>query len=114
MNSNENFIDADELREELETSKKLMLLDVRSSEEFASDYVEGAINIPLDELEARAHELQGASSIVTVCNLGGPRSCTAVKRIHDLGHAEVGPLRGGMRGWESGDSAEKADGIDLS
>lgn len=43
------------------------VLDVRPADEFAIGHLPGAVNIPLDELEARIDELDPGSEIVAYC-----------------------------------------------
>ena len=44
-----------------------VFLDVRSATAFQAGHVEGAINIPLDELETRLGELNKEQWIITYC-----------------------------------------------
>jgi rhodanese-related sulfurtransferase len=98
MSNDPNFVEQTELRERLRGSEKLVLIDVRSTEEFHSGHIEGAVNIPASELIARSGELSKDAAIITVCNLGGARSCGAAQQLQDLGYRAL-PLRGGVRGW---------------
>ena len=69
------------------------LLDVRSAEEFSAAHLEGAINIPLHELEARLSELGPKQRPVVIYCRSGRRSSEAARvlwaagftRVHDLG-----------------------------
>jgi len=47
-----------------------IILDVRSPKEYASGHLDGAINIPLDELRLRKDELPGDREIWTYCRVG--------------------------------------------
>jgi len=47
-----------------------ILLDVRTEREFKRGHVEGAVNIPLDSLRDRIHELDKSKIIVTYCKVG--------------------------------------------
>jgi len=68
-----------------------LLLDVRTPAEFAAGSIEGAINIPLQRLEASFGELDNDQEIVVFCASGmrSARSATLLKRagftVHDLG-----------------------------
>jgi len=94
-----------ELRERLNRGGELVVIDVRSIEEFAVDHIDGAINIPANELAARIGEL---AYDVTICNLGGARSCGAAEQLQGLGFGRVLPLRGGIRGWRNDEGADGA------
>ena len=93
------FINPETLRELVASGRKVAIVDVRSAEEFAAGHVDGAVNIPADQLHARAAELPAEASVVTVCNHGGSRSCNAAQQLRELGYANAAPLRGGTRGW---------------
>lgn len=56
----------------LETMDKdgSILVDVRTPKEFAEGHLEGAINIPVDELRDRMHELDKDKEIVEYCRVG--------------------------------------------
>ena len=68
-----------------------LLLDVRSPQEFAAGHIDGAKNIPVDELPRRIAGLDPATPIVVYCQ-SGMRSARAKKalqaaglRVSDLG-----------------------------
>lgn len=96
------FIDPQALRERVRSGEKVVIVDVRAPEEFAAGHIEGAINIPSDQLAAKASELPADASIVTVCNLGGSRSGNAAEQLHQMGYDKTAALRGGTRGWLEG------------
>lgn len=64
------------------------LVDVRSSAEFASGSVKGAINIPLDSLLKNAGKLKGKKGIVVFCKSGG-RSAMAKSMLESKGFSNV-------------------------
>lgn len=71
-----------------------LLLDVRTPEEFAAGHLEGAVNVPVQELELRWGELGVAPEreVVVYCR-SGARSARAkailkqkgIERVYDLG-----------------------------
>jgi rhodanese-related sulfurtransferase len=60
---------------------RVLILDVRSVQEFASGHVEGAVNIPLDTIGSHASGLPRDRLIVTVCGKGGGRSDRAAQEL---------------------------------
>lgn len=70
-----------------------VLLDVRTREEFADGHVEGALNIPVQELSARLHELRKGQNVVVYCRSGG-RSASAAQILRTRGHdvLDIGPM----------------------
>lgn len=51
-------------------AERAFLLDVRTPSEFASGHIPGAVNIPLDELRSRLHELPRDRPIAAHCQVG--------------------------------------------
>ncbi len=76
-------------REELLRRKRersVTVLDVRPAEEFAAGHIEGAINIPLKELERRLAEVRRGREVVAYCR--GPycvMAYEAVERLRERG-----------------------------
>jgi rhodanese-related sulfurtransferase len=73
-------------------------VDVRNRDEFATGSLPGAVNIPLDELRDRFHELRAAETIVS-CQVG-QRGHTAALLLNELG-LETKNLDGGYATWRS-------------
>jgi rhodanese-related sulfurtransferase len=73
-----------------------LLLDVRTAEEFAGGHIEGAINIPVQNLEARLSEVPKERALVVYCRSGG-RSARAMRMLKEKGYT-VFDL-GGMGNW---------------
>lgn len=71
------------------------ILDVRDRSEFADGHIDGAVNIPLNELRARVNELPRDRQILTYCFVG-QRSYYAVRMLSQLGF-RVKNLSGGYR-----------------
>ncbi|WP_379969651.1 CoA-disulfide reductase [Ectobacillus sp. sgz5001026] len=46
------------------------LIDVRTEEEFKSGHIDGAVNIPVDSLRDRIHELDQNKTIIEYCQVG--------------------------------------------
>ncbi|MFE3290077.1 FAD-dependent oxidoreductase [Rhodococcus sp. NPDC059234] len=79
-----------------------VLVDVRTPEEFAAGTVPGAVNVELDELRSRAHELPDGELVVH-CQVG-QRGHTAARLLRQLGRS-VRNLDGGYRTWQSGQAS---------
>ena len=69
------------------------LLDVRSVAEYAAGHVEGAKNIPVQELEARMGEVPTSTPVVVYCQSGG-RSAAAARMLRTAGYEtyDLGPM----------------------
>lgn len=70
-----------------------VLIDVRSPAEFASGHIEGARNIPVDELPGRLSDLGTAREAIVYCR-SGLRSASAARALRGAGLTvhDVGPM----------------------
>lgn len=90
----------------------LVVLDVRTPEEFAAGHVPGAINVPHDQLEGRLAELAPLrdKDVVVYCK-SGRRSALALEVLGRNGYTRLRHLEGDMPAWEAaGRPVEKAAG----
>ncbi|MFO0594064.1 MAG: rhodanese-like domain-containing protein [Myxococcaceae bacterium] len=76
------------------------LLDVRTPEEFAEGHIDGATNVPVQELEAKlaSLNLKKDRDVVVYCR-SGKRSARASEILKAAGFAKVFDL-GGMSNWK--------------
>ena len=81
---------------------KTIVVDVRTTEEFATGHLRDAKNIPLADLASRIGELDKSKgkSVVVVCQ-SGPRSDKAVRTFQGAGFEDVVSLDGGMAAWKA-------------
>lgn len=73
-----------------------MLIDVRTPEEFMYGSINGAINIPLDEMRNRISELPKDRALYLFCQVG-LRGYIAQRILFAKGYSEVYNLSGGYR-----------------
>lgn len=94
------LITSDELKEKLGADGEVFLLDVREPEEFASGHIQGAVNIPVNDLPNRTKELpeEFDRPIVAIC-LSGARSAYATMFLKVYGYSNIRNLDFGMTGW---------------
>ncbi|MBM4218940.1 MAG: rhodanese-like domain-containing protein [Gammaproteobacteria bacterium] len=80
--------------------RSLLVLDVRTPEEFSAGHVPGAVNIPHTELAARIAELEGArdNDIVVYCRIG-VRAATALDVLEKSGFKRLLHLKGDYMRW---------------
>ncbi len=81
-------------------SENDILLDVRTKEEFEAGYIVNAINIPIDDLRERMHELDQNKKIFIYC-LGGLRGYLAQRILRQNNFQNVLNLSGGYQLWEA-------------
>lgn len=79
----------------------MIILDVRTPEEFAAGHIAGAVNIPYTHLPARLSELTdaGDKDIVLYCATG-VRAERAAERMREQGYSRLLHLDGDMKAWE--------------
>lgn len=72
--------------------KGAVLVDVRTPEEFSAGHIDGALNIPVSDLEARKGELPKDKDIVLYCRSGARSGrgrelllAAGFKKVHNLG-----------------------------
>ena len=86
----------------------LIVLDVRTPEEFAAGHIPGALNIPYTHFPARIAELPAASKDVVIYCATGIRAERAAVRLRENGFTRLFHLEGDMTGWvESKRAVEK-------
>ena len=78
-----------------------LLIDVRDFDEYSESHLDGAVNIPLDELVGRVSELpeDRQAQILTVCNRGN-LSVSGVLLLTSLGFENARSINGGIGAWQ--------------
>ena len=98
----------DELRKRLRRNE-VVLVDVRPAEEFGAGHIDGALSIPLDELDERLAQLPADREIVAYCR--GEFCAYANEAVRAL-RAAGRPARRLDSGWPEWRLAERAEGAD--
>jgi phage shock protein E len=80
----------------------MVILDVRTPEEFAAGHVPGAINIPYTHLPSRVSEIAdaGDKDVVLYCATG-VRAERGAERLRENGFTKLLHLDGDMKAWEA-------------
>ncbi len=80
----------------------IVVLDVRSAEEFADGHIENAINIPHDQIENRLNELsQYKNTLVVVHCRSGRRAQVAESILKANDFSRLHHLKGDFIGWQA-------------
>lgn len=92
-------MDVESVAARLDAGDDIYLLDVRNPDELEEHgMIAGAINIPIDQLEARLGEVPKDKEIVTYCMRGG-RASRAADILREAGYTE--PIEfGGITAWK--------------
>ncbi|HYD29684.1 MAG TPA: rhodanese-like domain-containing protein [Azospirillaceae bacterium] len=97
-------ITPDALKRRLDAGEDMLVLDVRTPDEFAGGHIGEAVNVALPELAQRLPNLKshladhGETSVVVVCQ-SGPRAHHAARLLRAAGLRKVAIMTGGMNGW---------------
>ncbi len=98
-NSDYRKISAQEAKEMLDQNKDILLVDVRSEEEFKESHIEGAILIPSTEIASLAKtELPDKQATILIYCRSGNRSATASKELIAQGYSNIFDF-GGINDW---------------
>jgi rhodanese-related sulfurtransferase len=73
------------------------LVDVRSPSEYASGHIPHAINIPMDQIEARLDDLHPKVPIILICQAG--TRARMVAGLLDPCELQIAVLEGGTSAW---------------
>ena len=96
------MMDTEDFRQRLAAETDLLVLDVRTSEDFVGEqgHIDGAVNIPVEELQQRMAELGDhlEHPVAIVCRTD-KRSAKAALLLTEEGFADVHVVRGGMTKW---------------
>ncbi len=82
----------------IETRKDLVLVDVRSPEEFQGGSLPGATLIPFWDFAKGRYDLPKDKPILLICAVGG-RSLACGQLLASQGYREVYNLKGGLDAW---------------
>lgn len=95
-------LDSPELKQRLDTKEDLLLLDVRTPEDYTGEqgHIAGSTLIPLEKLEQRLAELGDylEKPVVTICRTDR-KSAKAARLLTQQGFADVRVARMGMTDW---------------
>lgn len=92
-------ISATEAKEMLDSDDSIVLIDVRTEEEFNESHIPGAKLLPLDTIDTNAEKViaDKAVTYIVYCRSGN-RSSQAATKLTDLGYKNVYDM-GGIIDW---------------
>lgn len=94
------LVSYEELQQKLNEKAPIVLLDVRTQEEFDNGHIPGALLLPYDEIDKKAAQLlpEKEKEIIIYCR-SGRRSAIAKDSLEALGYTNVKDF-GGMNRWQ--------------
>lgn len=66
-----------------------IIVDVRTTGEYASGHIKNSINIPLDKLKSKLQLLKNKNQIIITCCASGVRSASAKNILKSAGYSVV-------------------------
>ncbi len=84
----------------IQNEPEMVILDVRTPSEYEDAHIEGAINIPVEEIVDRLNELSANDVILVYCRTGN-RSGTAVGIMEENGFSKIYHMYEGISAWIS-------------
>jgi rhodanese-related sulfurtransferase len=99
FNNNQfNTISPKDAYERLKSKEDIILLDVRTQEEYEEKHIPNSINIPLNLLAQVEKKLPDKNKTIFVYCLSGSRSATASKLLSKFGYTNIYNM-GGINSW---------------
>lgn len=95
-------VDAVDAAELIRSDSDLVVLDIRTPEEFAAGHIEGAVNIDFkaDTFAAKIGELDPEKAYLLHCR-SGARSGQSLPLFKDLNFEKIYHLDSGFNGWKA-------------
>jgi len=93
-------LSVEESARERRDGQSIPLIDVRTPGEFRSVHAEGALNHPLESLDAEALPFGKDDILHLICQSGG-RSAMACQKLETAGYEAVVNLEGGTAAWQA-------------
>ena len=89
-----------EAKERLSSNKNIVLLDVRTPEEYREIHIPHSISLPLNELKTGIEKVAGDKNteIIVYC-LSGMRAAQACRQLSARGYTNVSNM-GGIESWK--------------
>ena len=91
-------VTVEEAKSLVESNVSLIIVDVRIREEYDSGHIEGAILIPVSELEGRINELSKEEELLIYCRTGN-RSSNSVNILKANGYTKIFHMNDGIIAW---------------
>lgn len=100
LRSSANDIDYDEMMKMIRNNSDIVVIDVRTKDEYGYNHLKGAVNLPLQDIceeKIRKYVKNKSSIIIVYCEYGG-RSKKAMNKLVKMGYVNVYNLDGGIEG----------------
>jgi phage shock protein E len=92
-------MNVEEAMELIEAKPNLIIVDIRSSQEYASGHIAGAVSIPITNSKLLLVNLRPTDEILVYCK-SGFRSGSAKELLNKKGYENVYHMPGGIEAWK--------------
>lgn len=82
----------------LSRDKSVLLLDVRTPDEYQKGHLRNSVLIPITEMERRYAEIPKSQPVIVYCTVGA-RSSAVAGFLWDRGYRQVYNMTDGLMGW---------------
>ena len=99
---NGSDVSAQEVKRAVEAKDDVIIVDVRTPEEYEAGHLMDSLLLPLDTIGSKASRVipDKDKKIYVYCRSGN-RSARAVSQLQDLGYKDVHSMDGGMISWQN-------------
>jgi rhodanese-related sulfurtransferase len=93
-------VNVNKAEEIINTVEDVVVLDVRTPQEFKDGHIENAINIDIfsNDFDAQVEQLDKSKTYVVICRSGG-RSANASNKMVTMGFEDIYNVEGGFISW---------------
>jgi NADPH-dependent 2,4-dienoyl-CoA reductase/sulfur reductase-like enzyme/rhodanese-related sulfurtransferase len=92
------------------TDEDIYLLDVRTRNEFQLGFIDGAVNIPVDEMRLHLDKIPRDKKVIVYCGIG-LRAHVACRILMQSGFVDVNNLSGGLKTYETASQKQSNEDI---
>ena len=89
-----------ELNARRESDSAPVVIDVRTTEEYAAGHIPNAVNIPFDQVADRISEVEAPQGVALYCMVG-PRARKGEAALLASGYNSVLHIEGGLAAWRA-------------
>jgi phage shock protein E len=106
---NDSLVSPQIVKEAIESHKKVIIVDVRTPEEYKAGHLKNSILLTLDTIDTKAAKiLPNKNQLLYVYCRTGVRSKQAVSELKKFGYDNAHSMDGGITGWiDEGFTVEK-------
>ena len=95
-------LDTEETIEFIKNNSDSIIIDVRDKQEYESEHIKGAKNIPFEDVDKKIGGLPKSRPILVYCQ-SGAKSIRAIRKFEMAGFDQLYHIHEGLRGWKIND-----------